>query len=388
MKLRPSRRGEEDALGAVAHDAFRVNDASSWQRYFHENTARAPEDTLVAEDETGILGHATALRLSLKRRGREVPFRGVAAVAVTPLARRQGVAGRLVRALLQRMRRRGEALSLLYPFSTSYYQGHGYGLVEWVDLLRVAPRQLPASPLRSKVRRLDLPRDLGELRRVYEAARTWSSGLLARDAWWWDARVTGRAPDRVGFWEGRLEGYLLYEVPREPAALGRQHVVVKELVALTPDAWRGLVGYLEALGEQIGVVELTLPRGTGAPLVAAPPMVGGPDTGLYHATLVQASGAMARVVDVGAAMALLARGKVARVGLDIEDPVFGPTTHEPRSRSRLRLSTDLLAQIAFSAASARLLLARGQISGSVDAAKALDEALEGEPLFLGRLNFF
>src|SRR5687767_8026326 len=141
MKIRPSRIGEEDALGASAHDAFRLMDAASWQKYFRENSARAPDDTLVAEDEDGVLGHATALRLAMRRRGRDVPFRGIAAVAVVPQARRRGVADRLMRAHLTRMRRRGEALSLLYPFSPSFYQKHGYGLVEWVDLLRVAPRQ-------------------------------------------------------------------------------------------------------------------------------------------------------------------------------------------------------------------------------------------------------
>ena len=65
------------------------------------------------------------------------------------------------------MRRRGEPLSLLYPFSPSFYQKHGYGLVEWVDHLRVAPRQLPPSPLRARVRKLTLPADLAEIRRAF-----------------------------------------------------------------------------------------------------------------------------------------------------------------------------------------------------------------------------
>ena len=401
IRVRPSRRGEEDTLAATAHDAFRVMEPAAWQKWFREHTARAADDTLVAEEDGRILGHTTGLRLVMRRRGREVPFRGVAAVAVVPEARRRGVAERLLRAQLERMRRRREPLALLNPFSAPFYAKLGYGIVEWVDVVRAAPRQLPPSPLRAQVRKLELPRELGEVMRVYAAARAWSAGLVARDGWWWQERVLARAPDRIGFVSGRrLEGYALYEVPKEPATLGKQHVLVKELVALTPDAWRGLVGFFEALGEQVGMVELSLPRGSAASLLGAPGMVGAPDAGVYHATLLQASGAMARIADLAAALPLLAAPARGRLGLDVEDPVLGALSYDvtfgdriavtvgDRARSRLALKADQLAQVLFGAVEAKLLLARGQISGHPQAAALLDEACSAEPLHLGRLNFF
>jgi predicted acetyltransferase len=400
IRVRASRRGEEDALAATAYDAFRIMEPAAWQRWFREHSARAPADTLVAEEDGRILGHTTGLRLVMRRRGREVPFRGVAAVAVVPEARRRGVAERLLRAQLEGMRRRREPLALLNPFSAPFYGKLGYGVVEWIELVRATPRQLPSSPLRAHVRKLELPGELPEVQRVYAAARAWSSGLLARDGWWWTERVLARAPDRMGYASGRrLEGYALYEVPREPATLGKQHVIVKELVALTPDAWRGLVGFFEALGEQVGMVELTLPPG-GAALLGGPGMVGGPDAGVYHATATLASGAMARIADLAGALALLGGPARGRLGLDLDDPVLGAHSHDvtfgertavaagTRARARLSLRAGHLAQVLFGAVSARQLLARGQISGHPQAASLLDEASAGEPLHLGRLNFF
>jgi hypothetical protein len=177
-------------------------------------------------------------------------------------------------------------------------------------------------------------------------------------------------------------------------------VIVKELVALTPDAWRGLVGFFEALGEQVGMVELTLPPGGAASLLGAPGLVGGPDAGVYQATATLASGAMARIADLAGALALLGGPARGRLGLDLDDPVLGAGAHDvtlgertrvaagTRARARLSLRAGQLAQVLFGAVSARQLLARGQISGHPQAAALLDEASAGEPLHLGRLNFF
>ena len=390
IRVRPSRPGEEDALASSAHDAFRLMEPSAWQSYFREHTARAPDDTLIAEENGRLLGHATGLRLSMRRAGREVPFRGIAAVAVVPEARRRGVAERLMRAHLEAMRKRHEPLALLFPFSAPFYGKLGYGVVEWVDLVRATPRQLPDSPLRARVRKLDLSREQPDVERLYRAARDGSHGLLARDAWWWKERVLARAPDRVGFDGdgGKLEGYALYEVMKEPATLGKQHLKIKELVALTPGAWRGLLGFFAALGDQFGLVEITLPRGAGASLLGAPGLAGAPDAGPYHGTILEASGAMARVADIAGAQMLLAPRTRGKLGLDVVDPTLGALRHDPRVRPRLSLGADQLAQILFGAASARVLLERGQLAGDRPAADVLDEACQGEPLHLGRLNFF
>jgi predicted acetyltransferase len=400
MRLRVSRSGEEDALGRSAYEAFRVSDVEGWLSYFRDHSARAPEDTIVAEEDGALLGHATALRLAMRWRGRELPFRGVAAVAVVPEARRRGIAARLLDEIHRRMRARGEALALLYPFSVPFYERHGYGVVEWAELLRVPPAALPASPLRRRVRRLDLDRDGAALRALYDEARTRGHGLIARDDYWWRERVLARAPERVGYFDdGGLRGYLLYEVPKEPD-YPEQRVVVKELVAARADAHRGLLGFLEALGEQFVEVRFTLGPGTAATLSRHPAHRTADDIHSYQPACTVVSGAMARIVDVPAALALLGPAPVrGRLGLDVSDGRLrrydvevGPrglrAAPGQRARARLALPISRLAQVVFAAPGAARLLEQGHIEGSPDAAALVDAACAGPPPFLSRLNFF
>src|SRR5262249_38627322 len=280
--------------------------------------ARAPADTVVAEEDGALLGHATALRLSMRWRGRDLAVRGIAAVAVVPEARRRGVAARLLDDIHRRMPARGEPLAPLYPFSVPFYERHGYGVVEWAEILRVPPSALPASPLRRQVRRLDLERDEAAVRALYDAAR--GDGTLARDDYWWRERVLARTAERVGFFDGgALRGYLLYEMPKEPDS-PEQRVIVKELVAADGTAQRALLGFVEALGDQVAQVHFTLAPGTGATLATRPALLSADEVHSYQAACTVVSGAMARIVDVPGALALLgptaARG---RLGLDVTD---------------------------------------------------------------------
>jgi predicted acetyltransferase len=405
IAVRTSRRGEEDALADVATRAFKMHDPEAFYRYFREHTARGPADTIVAEIDGALAGHVTGLRLEMRFRGVDLPVRGLSAVAVLPEHRQQGVADRLIGEHLRRLRSKGEPLSLLYPFSVPFYQKHGYGIVEWVDTLRVPPRALPISPARRRVRSVELPRDRTALRTVYEAVRRRADGLLARDDFWWERRVLARAPERVLYTgaDGGPEGYLLYEVPPAPPFPG-QHLLVRELMAATPRALQGLIGFLHALGEQFQLVELLVPSGHANAVFASPALITADVHDFFKPCATVVSGAMARLVDVPAAFAThpAAGGARGRVGLDVLEPgaarprAFDVTLTSAgaraapgtRHRDRLKLSIDRLAQIYFAAASATRLLEYGHASGAPRAAELLDRAFAGPPLFLSRLNFF
>jgi predicted acetyltransferase len=402
VKLRSARAGEEDALARLANDAFRLDDLEGWQRWFRDHSGRAPADTIVAEDTGRVLGQATALRLTMRWRGRDLPFRGIAAVGVAPEARRRGVAGRVLGEIHRRMRARGEPLALLYPFSVPFYQRLGYGVVEWPEIVRAPPAALPAAAERRHVRRFDLERDQAAVRAVYDQVYARSCGFVARDDYWWRERVFARVPERVVYDDGAVRGYLLYDVPAQPA-YPRQHVLVKELVAATDCARRGLVGFLEALGEQFAQVELVVPCGTGATLARQPALVTRDDVTLYFPACAVVSGTMARLVDVPRALTLLdPSGVRGRLGLDVTEPGVARAQHfdvevaagrvraRPGTRARDRLALPLahLSQVFFAAARAEVLLGHGHIAGSPRAAALLDAACAGPPLFLSRLNFF
>jgi hypothetical protein len=179
---------------------------------------------------------------------------------------------------------------------------------------------------------------------------------------------------------------------------------VHELFHDTPDAYRGLVGFLQALGEQFALVELRAPRGQGALPLLDLGFPDDPQKRLRTATIV-IDGVMGRLLDVERAFALHPRiaqnGAKGRLGLDLEDPLLGAKAYDlslgargaavaegRTARDRLALSAGHLAQIYFGAATARALRDRGLIAGSERAAALLDEATSGPPLFLSRLNFF
>jgi predicted acetyltransferase len=401
IDVRKACAGEEDALGERGFTAFRQGEPEGWKRYYRENPHGGAKETLVAEVDGVPGGQATALTLTLRLSGEDVPVRGIAAVGVAPEHRHVGLAALLVAAWLRRMRRRGEALAALYPFHVSFYRKFGFGRCEWVELCAIEPRELPASPLRRRVRRLDRERDRAGLARAYEAWRAPRTGPLARSDWWWTARVLERAPEGVVYEEGgQIRGYALYEVPIEGAVPGRQRFTVRELVAATPDAFRGLVGFLEAQGEQFESIEMALGRGEGLALRTGAGRASTSRAFRFHQVEAEvAGGAMARVVDLAGALRLHpAAGRVrSRIGLDLTDPVFGARSYDVRgataapgreARQRLSLSVDRLSQIYFGAASARLFREQGLIEGSERAAAVLDDMFAGPAPFFSPLNAF
>ena len=411
LVLRTMRPGEEEILAGTGFRSFRSGERELWLRnVYQDNPYLKPADTLVVTIGGKVAGHASGYRLRMSLAGVDVPVRGIAAVAVVPEFRRRGVADALMRGLHAQMKRRGEALSMLYAFRMSFYRKFGYGVVEWADHVRVAPRRLPASPLRRNVRELLRPDDVPAIERLYERSRPLGTGAFVREEAWWRIRVWARAMEGVVYVDPATRkptGYALYDVPAEPA-YPRQHLWIKELVALTPEAFRGLLGYFEALGDQYRMVELSLPPGEATGLLADYEYLGAPESlRLFQTVGVMGGGAMLRLVDVAAAFALHpspvrneARG---RVGLDLEDPVFpahargldvtfgarGARVLPGRSaRDRIRMPVASLAQVYLGGASARVLLRQGLATGSARAADTLDRAFEGPKAFLGILNGF
>ena len=240
------------------------------------------------------------------------------------------------------------------------------------------------------VRRARLPDDQGTIEGIYARWREGQSGALARDPYWWKGRIFPRVPEAAIY---QTSGYILYEVPAAPI-LPSAHCLVREIVATTPEAFRGLLGFLEALGEQFALVELFLPRGRGASLLEDVSVV--PESSHYTLAAWAMTGAMARLTHVPRALALHPGRSRGRIGLDVGgeswDVSFDARGAHARAgddaRRRLALPVDRLAQVYFGTVAASDLHARGFATGDPAAARILDEAFAGSPLFLGRLNYF
>ncbi|MBI5512802.1 MAG: GNAT family N-acetyltransferase [Deltaproteobacteria bacterium] len=407
VRCRPAEEAELPELAEIAHGAFHQGTVEGWRTWLTEHPHRQPSDITVARWDGRVVGLAVALRLTLAVAGKDLPMRGVAGVSVHPAYRQRGVGDALLRAVVDAMKADGASLSMLYPFRLGFYRRYGWGLCETLELFSGAPRALPASDLRDHVEPLE-PSSLPRVREVYDLARQGATGPLRRSDWWWDQRVLSRVPKGLVYREpdhGNIDGYALYDVPEEPA-YPRQRFRVRELCALTNSARRGLLGALHGLKDQYARCELCLPRGALRHLVQEFPA---PDSGTPGAEQdllgSLAVGAMARVLDLGKALAahpFHARGSVTgALGLDLQDPclgastwdvAFGPSDIEATpgslARERLSLGVDVFSQVYLGGESALDALQRGDAEGSPQAAALLDRALRGPAPFLGLQNHF
>jgi predicted acetyltransferase len=409
ITLRRAEHGESAYLAHTSHRAFRAGTEAGWEGWFREHTGVQRGDTVVAEVDGRRAGNATALGLTMALGGMDVPLWGVAGVSVAPEYRQRGVADAMMRELIGWMRARGEALTALYAFKLGYYRRFGYGLCERVEQLRVSPSQLPSSRLRERVVEMVPGKDLETLRALYERSREGTTGPLTRDDYWWEARALKSAPEGVVYRDphtGEATGYALWNTPAQPE-FPRQEMHVRELVALTPEAHEGLLGFLAAQGEQYAMVTLWTSPGASMPWLVEHGLVDGPTAWLrYDPMGAVYAGAMARVVDAAAALRLhpsaSRTGLRATFGLDVTDPLLDEVVHldvdltpdgvevsaGSYATERLALGVDGLTQVYLAATTTAALRASGRLHGSAQAGHWLERACAGTPVFLGALNAF
>lgn len=284
--------------------------------------------------------------------GGEIDSGLVASVAVPPEERRRGYARRLMAGVLEELHAQQTPLSLLFPFSVGFYRSLGYGLANFTWYMELAPRLLPDYPERRQVRQAG-PDDESALRACYEQARRLphNNGWPSRGDWEWRQRVAKPEHEKAIFVaDGQVEGYLVYTLTWSTAATP---VKVLEWVWTTERAWRGLAGFLAALGDQATSVSYNAPQ--GSPLLWSLPEPydrrEGPAEFTFFPAARLVNGFMLRVVHLPAALA--ARRYPAHVTAEfvvqVEDPQL-PANSQP-----------LRVQIAHGAATAELTTAGPQV---------------------------
>ncbi len=154
----------------------RFTTAFPLRAYAFDTSPRSPEDlektrrfdkfqrdnvTLVVEDDSGqTVATASSIPMRQNVRGTVYPMAGIAGVATSPLARRQGYVRQVLTRLLGDVRDDGYPVSALYPFRPSFYGRFGYaGLakersvtVPPADLGALLPLELPGEVTWSRVK--------------------------------------------------------------------------------------------------------------------------------------------------------------------------------------------------------------------------------------------
>jgi predicted acetyltransferase len=193
--------------------------------------------------------------------GRSVPMGGVGDVAVAPEHRGKGLASRLLIESLQAMRDRGEAVSALYPATTTLYRSVGYELAGATVLYQVSPRAL--RDVRGtgslETRRVEKGEEPAGIRRCYERVAPGINGWLDRDdrRWrsLWNRWHQGHYVYEYAAPNGEIEAYVVYRhEPTPPGAEGDYALRAEQIVAATPEGLRTVWRTLASSGSQVDAI--------------------------------------------------------------------------------------------------------------------------------------
>ncbi len=415
LRYRAARRTDIETLVELSLRTYRVSSAEARREFYSDHPRFGLRDVRVGELDGELVASLVLYPFQAWVRGARVPLTGIGSVAVSPEHRRRGIADALVRACLREMRQRGDVMSMLYSFRGDFYRRFGWGLVEMPAMMSVPPALLPASDEAQRVRRLRTP-DRPLVQALYEKhVRERGHFAIERKPEWWDRRLWGYEGEWVVYERrrGQIEGYLHLQID---AGDGPWKLVltVNEFVAHTPDAHRGLTGYLHGLRDQ--AVEVIFSTPADAPWA---PQLGDAANlrGDLKLTVVRTTGhlgygAMLRLLDVKGALEALpvspqARGEVV---LDVKDDVLPQNERAWRvhardgrlsvraeaarsgagrdQRPRLTTSAEMLAVLAAGAVSPVRAAETGLVEDARGAAEAMEPWFRTRPAFLMPMNAF
>ena len=200
---------------------------------------------------------AGALLLPFRMRLREglVGMGGIGFLCSRLDARGRGFTKALIAALLERMREQGQPVSVLYPFSLSFYRKYGWELFSRERRVKVRPRDISAGALGGIEPTLqEFPdREAQEFYNAYARNRYTLAQRGQRE--WWQALFV--RPDEVNrgvvkfTHRGEPVGLLVYTL----AAQGKR-LVVPLLVTADEEARRAALAFLSHLSLQLEEVEI------------------------------------------------------------------------------------------------------------------------------------
>lgn len=260
IEVRPSTSDDEvgAALNAIGHyfgHDYGVEDGARFAQWIER------ERMFAAYDGDLCVGGAGALSYRMSVPGGDAPTAGVTVVGVLPTHRRRGVLTKMMRALLDDARARGDVLAYLWASEATIYPRFGFGLASVMgEMTLPRDRARFAQPFepRGVVRLVDEEEAVRLFPPLYEQVYAQRPGLSSRSQAWWSKRRLHDDPERrrgsgplnraLLELDGEPAGYVLYKVEQSwsgGSSSGKVNVI--EAVAPTPEAarelWRWLLDF-------------------------------------------------------------------------------------------------------------------------------------------------
>jgi predicted acetyltransferase len=190
--------------------------------------AMARKDTFILEDmrcayvEGRPVANAAEFRFTQWFGGRGLATSGIWGVVTEPEHRGEGLASACLGELLDHARRRGDALTSLFPAVLDPYRKMGYELAGTFDEHRIALDDLPTPRTDDlRVELADVDRDLDAVRTTYRGWASDRNGVIE--------------PNEIEFWRDRLLVRPWNETARAVVVRDRHEVVGFAAFTRTPD---------------------------------------------------------------------------------------------------------------------------------------------------------
>jgi predicted acetyltransferase len=220
-----------------------------------ERSVYEPARAALAFHGDTLVGASGSYTRDLIVPGGVVPSAHVTMVGVDATHQRRGLLNRMMGRLLDDARRLGEPVAHLWASEGKIYQRYGYGLaaprLSFEAGREVQLREVPVDA--GRLRTVAAGDATADLRKLYEQVQTSRPGWSSRDDRWWHRMVAdpksgrgGATAIRVLVHEtaGGIDGYVLWRVRNNWPGDDPTAVVVREVVAADPAAYRALWHFL------------------------------------------------------------------------------------------------------------------------------------------------
>lgn len=258
LKMRPVTSEYMEQYNALLRYVFQVTDQElssvGWQE---KEIIRAKFPTMEKADVIGwfdndvLVSQVAVYPMQVQIFGRKYAMGGLTGVGTYPEYSNMGLMHKLLEQALQNMRKRGQYICYLYPYSIPYYRRKGWELVSDKISYEIKDYQLPKNrQVAGNVRRVKT--DSEELKETYARYAEHTHGAVIRDElawneyWLWDpddimAAVYYNENDEP-------DGYVIYWIANEV-------FYIKDMIFNNEEARTGLWNFVSAHFSMINQVE-------------------------------------------------------------------------------------------------------------------------------------
>lgn len=265
ITLRPAQDADLNQVVSLERLCFAPtqSDADIQQAWFSQGLNRPGRQQMLALDAASgeAIGTYAQLDLQIFLEGQDLPAKGIAGLAVAPHRRGQRVARFLIEQSLKAFQAAGQQgnespvpLVMLYPFRHAFYRRLGWAWVGRVHQYAVAPESIPAYPERHNVVPYQAETHEQALYDTYLRSASRHNGWLRRQVLQWEMRLRPEPGKVIYCYEeaGKLLGYVILQFGQTGDRCTT--VSILEWVAVNVDAYRGILGFLSSLRDQVSTI--------------------------------------------------------------------------------------------------------------------------------------